>query len=106
MRGSIGAPMVFGIVLVLLGVALLLNNLGITTISIGEIVETYWPIVLVALGLSAVLRPREGERVRDERAVDERAVDERAGDEGAQRSAPPEPHRAAGPNIFFYVVRF
>jgi len=104
MRGSIGAPMVFGIVLVLLGVALLLNNLGITTISIGEIVETYWPIVLVALGLSAVLRPREGERVRDERAVDERAVDERAGDEGAQRSAPPEPHRAAGPNVGGWIL--
>ena len=99
MRGSIGAPMVFGIVLVLLGVALLLNNLGITTISMGEIIETYWPIVLVALGLSAVLRPREGERVRDQRAVDERA-----GDEGAQRPEPPEPYRAAGPNVGGWIL--
>ena len=42
--------MVFGMVLVLLGAALLLNNLGITSISIGDLIETYWPIVWLLWG--------------------------------------------------------
>ena len=118
MRGSIGASMVFGIVLVLLGAMFLLNNLGITTISIGRIIETYWPIVLVALGLSAVLKPRADGRVRDERTYDDQIHDRPtalydeagSGNEEAEPAGPreigeaPEPCRASGPNVGGWIL--
>ena len=37
----------WGIIIVLLGLALLLNNLGITDIKIGELISTYWPVIFI-----------------------------------------------------------
>ena len=110
--------MIFGMVLVLLGAVLLLNNLGITTISIGDIVETYWPVVLVALGLAAVLKPRGDEPIRDERTHYDRADDEPTGppDQGGLRNEEAEavgpsdigearePCRSSGPNIGGWIL--
>lgn len=39
-----------GGVLIVLGVMVLLNNLGVTEINIGEIVRTYWPLLLILWG--------------------------------------------------------
>ncbi|MEW6244998.1 MAG: cell wall-active antibiotics response protein [Bacillota bacterium] len=44
-------PVVFGGLIVLVGVVLLLNNLGITGVSVGQIFRTYWPVVFIAWGI-------------------------------------------------------
>jgi len=90
--------MVFGMALVLLGAVLLLNNLGITSISIGDIIETYWPIVLVALGLTAVLKPRGDEPIRDERTEQAEPAEPR--EIGEAR----EPYRASGLNVGGWIL--
>ena len=43
-----------GMVLITLGGILLLNTLGVTSINLGQILMTYWPIVLILLGLEAL----------------------------------------------------
>lgn len=43
-----------GLVFILFGLTLLLNNLGITQVSIGDIISTYWPLILVYWGLSSL----------------------------------------------------
>ena len=88
-------------VLVLLGAVLLLNNLGITTISIGDIIETYWPIVLVALGLTAVLRPRGDETIRDERTEQTEPAEPAEPHEIGEAR---EPYRASGPNVGGWIL--
>jgi hypothetical protein len=106
MRGQTGVSMVFGIVLVLLGAALLLNNLGITSISIGDLIETYWPVALIALGLSAVLKPRGGEPTRDARVHDAPTAPVPSGEAGwgDERAEPAEPCRASGPNVGGWIL--
>ena len=98
MRGSTSVSMIFGMVLVLLGAVLLLNNLGITTISIGDIVETYWPVVLVALGLAAVLKPRGDEPIRDERTQEAEPA------EPCEIGEAHEPCRSSGPNVGGWIL--
>ncbi|HAI85488.1 MAG TPA: hypothetical protein DCL63_00680 [Firmicutes bacterium] len=125
MRGSSSVSIVFGIVLVLLGVVFLLNNLGVTRISIGDMIETYWPLVLVAVGLSAVLKPRGDEGGRNDSRVsgdDERRGEGRddgsrpvrAGspdevspcDQAAEPAGPcqSESCRATGPNVGGWIL--
>lgn len=45
----------WGIIIVLLGLSLLLNNLGITDINIGYIISTYWPIIFIIWGLDLII---------------------------------------------------
>lgn len=52
MRGHFGA-----IVLVVVGTFFLLSNLGLLTISIAELVRTWWPLVLIALGVALFFAP-------------------------------------------------
>ncbi len=49
--GFIKSRWVIGLVIVLLGVTLLLNNLNITNINISSIISAYWPILLMFFGL-------------------------------------------------------
>ncbi len=95
MRRSSSVSVVFGIILVLLGVAFLLNNLGVTRINIREVIETYWPLVLVALGLSAVLRPRGDEPVRDD-------YQHRGATSDPDQKSDPTPESASGPHSHPY----
>jgi hypothetical protein len=44
-----------GILLVLIGVVWLLSSLGIISASISQVI---WPIIVIAIGLWLVLRPR------------------------------------------------
>ncbi len=41
-----------GAVLIVLGVLVLLNNLGVTGISVGELIHTYWPLLLMLWGIN------------------------------------------------------
>ena len=52
MRGNFAA-----IVLILVGVFFLLSNLGMLNVSIGQIISTWWPVALIALGLSLFFTP-------------------------------------------------
>ena len=47
----------FPIVLILLGLGLLLDNLGILRVSVWDIVSVWWPVLLIGLGVALFLTP-------------------------------------------------
>ena len=52
MKGHIAA-----IMLVLMGTFFLLSNLGLIQISIRELVRTWWPLILIAVGVGLFFTP-------------------------------------------------
>ena len=56
MRGNLGA-----LVLILVGVSALAINLGIIEIDIAQLLRTWWPVLLVALGIGVFLAPGSDE---------------------------------------------
>jgi hypothetical protein len=52
MRGNIAA-----IVLILAGGFMLLTNLGVIDISLRELLRTWWPLILIAVGIGLFLTP-------------------------------------------------
>ncbi|MBE3575873.1 MAG: hypothetical protein IMW99_10595, partial [Firmicutes bacterium] len=61
---------VMGIALIILGAVWLLNNLGLTQVRMGEVIETYWPVLLILLGVDwgtrkSVWTREEGRASRD-----------------------------------------
>ena len=44
-----------GIFIILIGIILLLNNVGIITVSIGLLATTYWPVVIILVGLNFII---------------------------------------------------
>lgn len=52
MKGHFGA-----IVLIVVGSLFLLSNLGMLHVNIGELFRTWWPAILIALGLSMIFTP-------------------------------------------------
>lgn len=52
MRGNLAA-----IVLILVGSFMLLTNLGLIDISLRELLRTWWPIILIAVGIGLFLTP-------------------------------------------------
>lgn len=52
MKGHFGA-----IVLVLVGAFFLLSNLGLLNVSIAELFRTWWPVILIALGVGMFFAP-------------------------------------------------
>ncbi|MES2950662.1 MAG: DUF5668 domain-containing protein [Pseudomonadota bacterium] len=57
MRGNVAA-----IALVLFGTFFLLNNLGLINVSLGELLKTWWPAILIVVGLSMFFMPRDGKK--------------------------------------------
>ncbi|MDD2546876.1 MAG: DUF5668 domain-containing protein [Burkholderiaceae bacterium] len=53
---------VLAIVLVLLGTFFLLNNLGLLDVSLWHLLAVWWPVILIALGLSMFFAPGPGGR--------------------------------------------
>jgi len=49
---------ILAIVLIVVGGVLVLNNLGLTRLSIREIAGTWWPVLLIIGGLSLLFRGR------------------------------------------------
>jgi hypothetical protein len=47
MKGNVAA-----IVLVSVGTFFLLTNLGLINVSLAELLKTWWPVILIAVGLS------------------------------------------------------
>lgn len=56
MRNGLWGRLIGGLVLIGIGTVFLLNQLGIETISIGELFSTYWPAFLILAGLSQLGR--------------------------------------------------
>ncbi len=54
MKGNFAA-----IVLVVLGTFFLLNNLGLVNISLAELFKTWWPAILIAVGLAMFALPND-----------------------------------------------
>ena len=52
MRGNVAA-----IVLIVAGSFLLLTNLGVIDISLRELLRTWWPLILIAVGVGLFLTP-------------------------------------------------
>lgn len=52
MRGNVAA-----IVLILAGSFMLLTNLGVIDISLRELLRTWWPLILIAVGIGMFLTP-------------------------------------------------
>ncbi|MCA0324298.1 MAG: DUF5668 domain-containing protein [Proteobacteria bacterium] len=57
MRGNIGA-----IILILVGAFFLLSNLGLMTVNLRELISTWWPLILIALGIGMFLSPGDRRR--------------------------------------------
>jgi len=51
--------MFMGTLLILLGILFLLKNLGILS---GNLWDVFWPLILIALGLSILLKREKGSR--------------------------------------------
>ncbi|NIM04012.1 hypothetical protein GTN66_07720 [bacterium] len=45
---------VVGLILLLLGLLFLLNNINVVDVDILEIIRTYWPLLLIALGIEVI----------------------------------------------------
>lgn len=52
MRGNVAA-----VVLVLVGSFFLLSNLGLIDISLAQLAKTWWPLILIAVGVSLFFTP-------------------------------------------------
>lgn len=52
MRGNVAA-----VVLVLLGTFFLMSNLGFIDVSLFQVAKTWWPVVLIGVGLSLFFTP-------------------------------------------------
>ena len=52
MRGNLAA-----IVLILVGSFMLLTNLGIIDVSLRELLHTWWPVVLIGVGIALFVTP-------------------------------------------------
>lgn len=48
------------IVLILLGSVFLVNNLGLANIRLFEIMRTWWPAILIVIGISLLIKPKSG----------------------------------------------
>ena len=55
-----------GVILVVVGAALLANNFGMLQLAW---LHQWWPVILIAVGIWSILRPQRGDR-RSRRDVD------------------------------------
>jgi|JI6StandDraft_1071083.scaffolds.fasta_scaffold657399_1 hypothetical protein len=52
MKGNLAA-----IVLVLVGIFFLLTNLGYVNVSLMQLLKTWWPVILIAVGVGMFVMP-------------------------------------------------
>jgi Domain of unknown function (DUF5668) len=49
-------PYLPAVILIVIGVMFLLQNLGIAGINFGRLIATWWPLILIAVGLSMLFK--------------------------------------------------
>lgn len=47
------------ILLIVVGTIFLLNNLGYTSVSLGRLISTWWPAILIVVGISLLFGSRQ-----------------------------------------------
>jgi predicted membrane protein len=52
MGSSRATSYVWAVIVILIGIVLLLNNLGVTAIDLGVLISTYWPVLLLIWGIN------------------------------------------------------
>lgn len=57
MKGNVAA-----IALILFGAFFLLSNLGLINVSLAELFKTWWPVILIAVGVAMFLTPNHGKK--------------------------------------------
>ncbi|MFC5402794.1 cell wall-active antibiotics response protein LiaF [Cohnella soli] len=60
MHSSSAQRLLWGIVVVAIGVVFLTNQLGVTNISIGQLFSDFWPVLLIVFGLQGILMQQSG----------------------------------------------
>ncbi|MCU6709866.1 cell wall-active antibiotics response protein LiaF [Paenibacillus sp. J5C_2022] len=58
MKGNFSSRLFTGLIIITVGIVFLLRELGMIDISIGSLFATYWPCILIALGLQQLLSGR------------------------------------------------
>lgn len=48
------------VILIALGLLFLANNLGWTDVGLGRLIATWWPLILIAVGVSLLVKGRQG----------------------------------------------
>lgn len=69
--------LVFGIAIVAIGILLLLNNLGMASISVGSLISRFWPLILVVWGALSLMggpEPRGTDASDEEHGTDVRSA--------------------------------
>ena len=54
------ANLIPALVLIVIGSLFLLNNLGLTNLSLGKLIATWWPAILILVGVSLLFKDRSG----------------------------------------------
>ena len=49
-------PSVSAFILIILGVLFLMHNLGFEMFNIGRLIATWWPLILIALGVQMMFK--------------------------------------------------
>ena len=49
-------PIVPALILIVLGIFFLLNNLGLWDVSLARIIHTWWPLILILVGISMLFK--------------------------------------------------
>ena len=55
MKGSFG-----GIILIVVGAFALARNLGYLNVNVAQLLYTWWPLILIGLGISFFITPNSG----------------------------------------------
>ncbi|HYM86429.1 MAG TPA: DUF5668 domain-containing protein [Pseudoxanthomonas sp.] len=54
------ANLIPALILIAVGVLFLLNNLGLTNLSLGTLIRTWWPAILIIVGISMLFKNQGG----------------------------------------------
>ena len=60
MKGNVAA-----IALIVFGTFFLLTNLGLINVSLADLFKTWWPAILIAVGVAMFLTPNNNNRPKD-----------------------------------------
>ncbi|MFC4305018.1 cell wall-active antibiotics response protein LiaF [Cohnella boryungensis] len=52
--------LLWGVLIIIVGVVFLLNQTGLISMNIGELFRTYWPVILIVVGLQGLLLQHRG----------------------------------------------
>jgi lia operon protein LiaF len=91
-----GNKVIFGLVLIFLGLFFLLTSMGVIDWDFGDLISFMWPVVLIILGVWFILRRRQPVQTSFGGTYQAPPPPPRAGD--SMNAAPPPPSQESGAN--------